>query len=119
MGRLSFGQIDGMEALKAEFNAQIPFLGHAMSKSQYCMSKKPSYLRAAVAFTLLAGCASSSEYSNAEYHVERREEARNFDCPGNETPACVERIGQLADCFCSSKDDLERLLEDPLYQEHP
>jgi len=67
---------------------------------------------------LLGGCAlTPSEDGDAEYHVASREQAIELNCASNETPSCMERMGQPTKCFCSSRDDLERILEDPLYEE--
>lgn len=67
---------------------------------------------------LLGGCAlTPSEDGDAKYHVASREEAIDMNCASDETPSCMERMGQPTKCFCSSRDDLERILEDPLYEE--
>ena len=92
--------------------------GRTMSTIHSKNSRCRSYLFAVFVLTLLGGCASSpTEYSEAEYQVDSREEARDLDCAVNETPSCVERMGRPTKCFCSSKDDLERIFEDPLYEE--
>ena len=88
-----------------------------MSKIYFRTLRKPSYILAAILIALLAGCALSSEYGEAEYQVDARKEALNLDCASNETPSCIERLGQPARCFCSSRDSLERILEDPLYED--
>ncbi len=69
-----------------------------------------SYLLAAVCLAFLAGCA-SADYGNAKYRVDSREELQKLSCPADKTAVCVERIGHPTRCFCSSRDDLERLLE--------
>lgn len=69
-----------------------------------------------IMYALITGCASSGG-GDAQYELEAREELRKLSCASDETPACIERIGQPTKCFCSSRDSLERLLEDPLYQE--
>ncbi len=87
-----------------------------MSKIENRTLRNPSYILAAILVALLAGCA-SSEYGDAEYNVDSRERLRDLSCPSGETPACIERIGRPTSCFCSSRDVLERLLEDPLYED--
>jgi len=83
-----------------------------MSTIEHRTLRNPSYFLAVIMIALLAGCA-SSEYGDAEYIVESREEMRNISCASGETPACIERNGQPTSCFCSTRDSLERLLEDP------
>jgi len=79
---------------------------------------RSSYILAVVLMALLGGCAlTPSEDGEAKYHVASREEAIDLNCASNETPSCMERMGQPTKCFCSSRDDLERILEDPLYEE--
>ncbi len=88
-----------------------------MTSINFKKPSSPSYILAVILVVLLSGCASSNEYSEAEYRVDAREEARDLNCATGETPSCIERMGQPTKCFCSSKDDLERILEDPLYEE--
>ena len=90
--------------------------GQPMSTNNYKALTKPSYILAAMFIALLAGCA-SSKYGDAKYIMDSREELRNLSCRSNQTPACIERIGQPTSCFCSSRDALERLLENPSYQD--
>ena len=96
--------------------ARVQKMGHAMSRIENLARAKPRFVLPAICLALIAGCA-SSQYSDAEYRVESREERRKLSCATDETPACIERIGQPARCFCSSRDSLERLLEDPSYEE--
>ena len=79
---------------------------------------RPSYICAVVLMALLGGCAlTPSEDGDAEYHVASREEAIDLNCASGEAPYCTERMGQPTNCYCSSRGDLERILEDPLYEE--
>jgi hypothetical protein len=64
----------------------------------------------AIGFAIVASCASTA-YDDAEYYVDTREELRQLTCPGDTTAACIERIGKPTQCFCSHRDDLERILE--------
>ncbi len=61
-------------------------------------------------FVMTGGCA-HSEYGDAEYNTESREKLQNMGCPADRTAVCIERIGHPTRCFCSHRDDLERLLE--------
>jgi len=89
-----------------------------MSTNHHKKSRSHSYLLAVFLLTLFGGCAlTPSEDGDAQYHVASREEAIDLNCASHETPSCMERMGQPTKCFCSSRDDLERILEDPLYEE--
>ncbi len=88
-----------------------------MNKFKTTLFRKHFYFPVIASAVLLGGCALSDQQSEAEYQVAAREEARDLDCARNETPSCVEHMGQPTKCFCSSKDDLERIFEDPLYEE--
>ena len=84
-----------------------------MTSAEHQVIRRPSFILAALIFVLAGGCA-SSEYGDAEYNVEAREEMQNMTCPKHTTAACIQRIGEPTRCFCSSRDDLERLLEPPI-----
>ena len=81
-----------------------------MLHTEYKAMDDKLYFLAVVCLAFLAGCA-SADYGNAEYRVDSREELQKLSCPADRTPVCVERIGHPTRCFCSSRDDLERLLE--------
>ncbi len=91
--------------------AEFPIIqGLVMLHTDFKTMGDKSYLLAAVCLAFLAGCA-SADYGNAKYRVDSREELQKLSCPPDKTAACVERIGHPTRCFCSSRDDLERLLE--------
>jgi len=81
-----------------------------MLHSEFKAMGDKSYLLAAVCLAFLAGCASAN-HGDAEYRVDSQEELQKLSCLADRTPVCVERIGHPTRCFCSSRDDLERLLE--------
>ena len=64
-------------------------------------------------FFLVAGCA-SSDYGNAEYHVDAEERLLNMSCPEDRTAVCVRRTKQQIRCFCGDQDELERILQPDL-----
>jgi len=39
------------------------------------------------------------------------EEKRALRCASQETLSCVEKMGKVVSCTCSSRDDLRRILE--------
>jgi len=39
------------------------------------------------------------------------EEKRALRCASHETLSCVEKMGKVVSCTCSSRDDLRRILE--------
>ena len=81
-----------------------------MHKTNNNNVRKPACFLVAISFALVAGCAGSA-YDDAEYNMDAREELHQLSCPNDKTAACIQRIGQPTRCFCSSKYDLERLLE--------
>ena len=81
-----------------------------MLHTEYKAMGDKSYFLAVVCLAFLAGCAGANR-GNAEYHVDSREELQKLSCPANKTAAGIQRIGQATRCFCSSRDDLEALLE--------
>jgi len=98
-------------ARSAVQRAEFPIIqGLVMLHTEYKAMDDKLYFLAVVCLAFLAGCA-SADYSNAEYRVDSREELQKLSCPADRTPVCVERIGHPTRCFCSSRDDLERLLE--------
>ena len=64
----------------------------------------------AAGLMLFAGCA-SPQSGDAEYKLDDREELQNLSCPSDRTPVCIQRINQPTRCFCSSRDSLERVLD--------
>ena len=94
--------------------AELPIIkGPVILHTEYKAMGDKSYFLVIVCLAFLAGCA-STDYGNAEYHVDSREELHKLSCPADKTAACIERIGQASRCFCSSRDDLEQLLEPEL-----
>ena len=82
------------------------------------MSIFRSSVLAAIAGALLAGCASSSDYSDAEYRVAEEEALNNLSCRGDTTPVCVSRGGRKQKCYCEDKAQMEHMLDDPyIYDE--
>ena len=91
--------------------AELPIIkGPVILHTEYKAMEVKSYFLVIVCLAFLAGCAGAN-HDNAEYRVDSREELHKLSCPADRTPVCVERIGQPTRCFCSSRDDLERLLE--------
>ena len=84
--------------------------GLVMLHTEYEAMEDKLYFLTVVCLAFLAGCA-STDHGNAEYRVDSREELQKLSCPADRTPVCVERIGHPTRCFCSHRDDLERLLE--------
>jgi len=91
--------------------AELPIIkGPVILHTEYKAMEDKLYFLAVVCLAFLAGCAGAN-HGNAEYRVDSRKELQKLSCPADKTAACVERIGQPTRCFCSSRDDLERLLE--------
>jgi len=55
---------------------------------------------------LVAGCA-----DNPSAIRDPGEEQRALRCANHETLSCVEKMGKIVSCSCSSRDDLRRILE--------
>lgn len=72
--------------------------------------RKPARFLAVISFALVISCA-GTRYDDAEYNMDAREAVQNLSCPRNTTAACISKIGNPVRCFCSDRDDLERLLE--------
>jgi hypothetical protein len=72
--------------------------------------RKPAGFLAVISFALVISCAGTG-YDDAEYNMDAREAVQNLSCPSNTTAVCISKIGKPVKCFCSDRDDLERLLE--------
>lgn len=62
-------------------------------------------LAVCASLALLAGCASQQDTFPDSY-------ADSADlCPAFTSLVCVEKVGQLQNCFCGNKDDLQIIFE--------
>ena len=84
------------------------------------MSKFRSSVLAAITGALLAGCASSNDYDDAEYRVAEEKRQNDMSCSNDMTKVCEDRAGKRVRCYCENKDELEHMLDDPYgYDERP
>ena len=64
----------------------------------------------AVLIAILAACA-----DNPSAIRDPGEEKRALRCAAHETLSCIEKMGKVVSCRCSSRDDLRQILEPDKY----
>jgi hypothetical protein len=69
-------------------------------------SEPPRAIAVALLVAALGACAENSSAIR-----DPGEEKRALTCAHDETLSCVEKMGKVVSCTCSSRDDLRRILE--------